>query len=131
MCGGVGKFYRRGTERALERKSILSTLKQQFTAAFKVDLGDSRENVASSRRFGAVYCHALVGMHDEKIWRDLSIGRDRIGSYDQRLAVELIDAVPTCENNFDERAHKRARKAALLCFSFVKAISIVIILKYR
>ena len=30
-----------------------------------------------------------------------------------------------------ERAHKRARKAGLLCFSFVKAISIVIILKYR
>eukprot|EP00956_Cyclotella_meneghiniana_P005830 scaffold7595_cov49-Cyclotella_meneghiniana.AAC.10 len=112
--GGLGKFYRRGTERKLERDALLVSKRREFKAALKQDLNQMKSNRDGTfQNVGGVFCLVLVYCHDIDLWKKRDMNLFQLETNSPRMNPEMINWCVKGERRMDSYMHLRLRTTPL------------------
>ena len=96
MRGGVGKFFRMGTNKKMERQAALLSLRKEFAAPSR-----SRATDPTTRGLGKVFCMTVSYCDEHGVWKRREKGRYNLTSERPKVTVEMIDMPVTGESRFD------------------------------
>ena len=112
--GGLGKFYRKGTDRKLERDAVLVSKRREFKAALRRDLNRMKSNSDGTfQNVGGVYCLSLVYFDEIGLWKKRDANLLQIDSASPIMNPEMIDWYVRGERRMDSYIHYRLRETPM------------------
>lgn len=102
LRGGVGKFYRRGTDAKIDRQAMLLASKKEFKSVFDKEKGKQKKRKAKSTcKMGRVYCLTLKLFDELGVWKQRDATRLRLEPKLPKLNIQMIDLIALGENRTD------------------------------
>jgi hypothetical protein len=113
--GGLGKFYRRGTDRKIVRDAVLMSKMRQFRSAVKREINTSNhdDDEGTFAYVGGVFCQSLVYFNEIGLWKKRDTSMLSLVSDALQVNPAMIDWFVTGERRMDTYISYRLKQKDL------------------